>query len=350
MLGRGSLHGLLADAEASCLSIGTLGKPSPGGAMGGYPEPASSGPGLGSADNSGGPALSLEATSQPTVCGLRDRLLREAKNERLRCLEVAEAAERRRVEFRGLSHASTQTDITTDVVSGSFSDASPRRGVGLPVADRDEDEEQMEAIRTLAKLGELSNQSQCKEATVSELSRQIQTERQQREKFSTQLAIERSSKSATAEQVMCLENELDNREAALQAAEDALERRTEELEQALLRICVLEEACGHSPVRESMVIESQWRLLRSQLNEKEHQLEQKDRQISRLHAHLRTRGVFLEEDSTTCGSERSMALTCSALSTRASSPYSQLCGATSQHPQYPQLCAATSQYLHNMRQ
>merc|ERR1712039_252362 len=42
------------------------------------------------------------ADPRQSVIGLRDRLLREARTERARCLEVAEAAERRRAELHGV--------------------------------------------------------------------------------------------------------------------------------------------------------------------------------------------------------------------------------------------------------
>merc|ERR1719181_355562 len=63
----------------------------------------------------------MQLSSQtPTVCDLRDRLLQEARSERQRCLEVAEAAERRRSEFHGLATVGTQTELpvsTADALS-----------------------------------------------------------------------------------------------------------------------------------------------------------------------------------------------------------------------------------------
>lgn len=329
MFESGNQRGLLAEA-------GDVSKPSTS-ALGGSgsipaptevptiwcPEPFASS-GLGSIADSVGASVSLEAKPRQTVCSLRDRLVQEAMQERHRCLEVAKAAERRRGEFRGLVHTSTQTDPVTfaaDVSASASNGASPsvsERGCGLPAADGDDDEEQMEAIRALVKLGELGQQSQCKEARVSELSREVQNERQHREEAHAELAMQRSCRESTQEQVICLEKELDSRESALQAVQTALERRTAELQQALLHMRALEEGYGRSGTSGRIVLmNDECRHLRSQLNEKEHLVDLKDRHIARLLAELRTRGVFFEGVSTYCGSEKSVAMTASTATSMA---------------------------------
>lgn len=227
-------------------------------------------------------------------------------------MEVAKAAERRRTEFHGTSHAGVQTE---PVAFASEVPVSPSRtGALVPlhtftgaICDQEQDMEQMEAIQTLARLGEIGNRTEATEARVSELSVQVQAERHQGETVRSQLALERTAKEATKDQVICLEKELDNRESALQAAEDALHRRTAELQQAMLQIQVLQD--GYGCVRGNG-------LLRAQLNEKELELETKDRYISRLLALLRTRGVYLEDESLTCGySDRNMMSMAMAVST-----------------------------------
>jgi hypothetical protein len=263
------------------------------------------------------------AAQPPTVCDLRDRLLQEARSERQRCLEVAEAAERRRSEFRGAASVGAQTENTNstadalsmDVGSSSFAhrpSGSIDAGFGAPPAERDEDKEQMEAIQALMKLDELGSTTRLKEEHASVLCGQVHSERQQREKANELLASERLCKESAQQQVICLESELDSREAALQAAEDLVERRTAELGQALLEISVLEEHCCKPQSREAIILENECLNLRSQLNERDYQLELKDRHIAHLLTMLRTRGVYLEEDSfTTCRSEKSVAMTVS---------------------------------------
>jgi len=293
MLDRGSFRGLSSEASG----VSQLSTSAPGGIASlatpaGYPERGAVSSSLGVPALSAGLTLTSEAPSQPTVSSLRDRLLREAQLERQRCLEVAEAAERRRVECRGLTHAGTQTDPVAFVTATTFADASPsasRRsatscgdlGFGLPAADLDEDAEQMEAIRALQKLEELGNESQVKEALVTELSLKVQNERQHREATTMQLVLEKTGQDAKHEQVLALENELDIREAAHLATEHLLERRTLEMQQAMQQIESM-EAQGLAPASDVILLGDEVRQLRSQLVDKDYQLELKDRYISRL--------------------------------------------------------------------
>lgn len=306
-------------------------------------------------------AASSAATFEPTVCGLRDRLLREAKTERQRCLEVAEAAERRRVNAWGIGLDANQVDATALVAEAASSSASrrppalssaleatspvsrvsdslaatsplPRAGASprafsnmeatgrsgslAPAArERKDDEAQMEAIRTLHRLGEKSTQSSGSEARVSDMSRHLDTERRERKKAEAAAASERERREATQKQVLCLEGELDRKEHALQVVHRELDQREAELHEALLRLRALQDGYGGFPMNEN----ANERRLRSQLIEAEHQLELKDRHISRLLDALRTRGVLYEEESTACGSEGSIAYTVSTATSRAAS-------------------------------
>lgn len=264
---------------------------------------------------------SLESTS---VTGLRDRLLREARSERARCLEVAEAAERRRAELRGVSHAATQTDpvviadssnhsssIPTTVVGAPAADPSPSSGTGaIPGWSQHDEAAQAEALRTIQMLGQRGSQSRFTESRVGELEAELRAERAGRQELDAQVAHERSRKEAAQQQVLCLEYELDGKEAALQVAERALERRDADLQQAQQQLRALQEgAVAHSMLVTSNSEEARVKALKSQLMERERQLELKDQHISRLLNVLRQhRSTFVEEDSTICGSERSMTL------------------------------------------
>jgi len=252
----------------------------------GYPDAVAPSGSLGDA------SPKLEAACPPTVCSLRDRLLREARHERQRCLEVAEAAENRRVAFRGVTHASCQTEPVTFASDASNAHSTelslvsvPSRRASCPaIADagfdvkpsyRDEDEEQMEAIRTLMKQHETCSKTDIVEARAIELSGQVQNERKQLERATSQAVAECQAKEAVHQQVICLETELDNREAQLQVANDSLALRCSQLEQALM-----------------------------QIQAQNSQLDIKDRHIAHLHSMLRSCGICLEDGSTACGSER----------------------------------------------
>jgi DNA repair exonuclease SbcCD ATPase subunit len=254
----------------------------------------------------------------PAVSALRDRLLQQARDEHQRCLEVAEAALGSRSEKRRHWDVGTQTE-TSDCVNAlprSASQYSPRvspldyTGSFCPVENCQDDKEQEEAIQALLKLNENRTQSQSSQVHACQLTRQLQCERAEREKIQLQLAKEFASKEATQQQIFCLERELDAKEGALQASERRLARRDRDLKQAQLQIQVLQDACGHSPMSE----DPRCRQLRSQLSEREQQLEAREQQIARLVAVLRTHGVLLEDLSTTCGSERSASVTASSAS------------------------------------
>uniref|UniRef100_A0A7S1QUK9 Uncharacterized protein n=1 Tax=Alexandrium catenella TaxID=2925 RepID=A0A7S1QUK9_ALECA len=261
----------------------------------------------------------LDGTS---VTGLRDRLLREARSERARCLEVAEAAERRRAELRGVTHVATQTDPVVIVDGSTQSSSIPTTVVGVPAAadlgpsdtgaipgwSQHDEAAQAEAMRTIQLLGQRGSQSRFSESRAGELEAELRAERAGRQELDAQVAHERSRKEAAQQQVLCLEYELDGKEAALQVAERALERRDADLQQAQLQLRALQEgAAAQSTLAASNSEEARVKALKSQLMERERQLELKDQHISRLLNVLRQhRSTFVEEDSTICGSERSM--------------------------------------------
>lgn len=260
------------------------------------------------------------------VIGLRDRLLREARSERQRCLDVAEATERKRAEFHAANNVGTQTDPVV-IMDG----AGPAAGLGTGTVSAlgtvgglfqpgmwgaTDEMQQAEALRTIAILGDRGNQGQQSEGRVAELEAQLRAERASRQELETQVTHERNRKEAAQQQVLCLEYELDGKEAALQVAERTLERRDTDLQQAQFQLRALQEnnasiATSHHSAHLSDDVRS--KALRAQLIEREQQLELKDQHISRLLNVLKQhRNIFVEDDATVFGTERA-ALTYSNL-------------------------------------
>lgn len=198
-------------------------------------------------------AFSQEAgkvSPSSSVVGLRDRLLREARIERQRCLEVAEAAERRRLELRSSSNASAQTDpvIIEDSTSGSASalgSTTLSSGVDGSVMRSpwglEDDQAQAEALQAIKMLGSCGSQAQQAEGLIRKLEAELQLERQRRREIETNLNSERVRKEAAQEQVLCLEHELDGKEAALQVAERTLDQRETEVNQIHRRLQALHD-------------------------------------------------------------------------------------------------------------
>jgi len=248
-----------------------------------------------------------DARGNPSVSGLRDKLLREARSERARCLEVAEAAERRRAELRGACSVATQTDPVLFAPEGS-SAALPTLSVGAPTAFSDglqrvasgtwntsDEAAQAEALRTIQLLGRRG----INESRATEIEEELRAERAARQELDSQVSHERSRKEAAQQQVLCLEYELDGKEAALQVAERAIERREAELQQVQLHVRLRQDGAAGTTNSE----EIRARALRQQLAERERQLELKDQHISRLLNVLRQhRSIFVDDESTACHS------------------------------------------------
>jgi len=96
-----------------------------------------------------------------------------------------------------------------------------------------------------------------------------------------------SWKEAAKQQVMCLEYELDGKEAALQLAEKHLEQREAELLEVQQQLELLR--AGDAAAEDAARIRS----LRNELEEKERQLELKDTHIQQLLAILNQHGTSL---------------------------------------------------------
>jgi len=245
-----------------------------------------------------------------SVAGLRDKLLRDARSERTRCLEVAEAAERRRAELSGVCSVATQTDpvvVAPEGPSGS-SAALPTLSVGASMAltnstsqpwSSSDDAAQAEALRTIQLLGQRGDHGRVSESRATEIEAELRAERAARQELDGQMSHERSRKEAAQQQVLCLEYELDGKEAALQVAEGALECRDAELQKAQWQVRLLQKGAAGTTNSEEIRASA----LRQQLADRERQLELKDQHISRLLNVLRQhRSIFVEEDSTPCGS------------------------------------------------
>jgi len=186
------------------------------------------------------------------------------------------------------------------------------------------------------------------------LSRQLEDERQERQNLLAQLVSERARTEACQQQVLFLERELDEKELELQATNDARDRQEEmnhqqlqqvenQLNEARLKIAATgcrdvvparsrvqrrplqatarlgtDSQCigwdedyndAYIPlVTDSLLVsESRSQILRSQLIEKEHQLDKKDEHIAELLEILRRRGIFVEDDrASSCPSEKTV--------------------------------------------
>lgn len=165
-----------------------------------------------------------------------------------------------------------------------------------------DDNAQAEALAMLRLMGERTSQSQQAEDRVAMLEQELRAERTARQTLAAQLSAEQGKKDAAQQQVLCLEYELDGKEAALAVAEMALEKRDSELQQTHVQLRQAHMQCDRIPVRRSVAQCSQppdESRFRAQLLDRERQLELKEQHLARL---------MRDDDATTvCGSERSYA-------------------------------------------
>mmetsp|Transcript_48018 Transcript_48018/g.133994 ORF Transcript_48018/g.133994 Transcript_48018/m.133994 type:complete len:437 (-) Transcript_48018:36-1346(-) len=253
---------------------------------------------------------------RPSVLGLRDRLVREARNERQRCLDIAEAAERRRAELCGIGHVATQTEEVFLVEGPGASPDGMPTSFDFSTWGESDEAAQAEALRTIKLLGARDSFSKESASNVTQLEEMLRAEEAAVVELDAQLVNERTRKEAAQQQVLCLEYELDGKEAALQVAERALEGRDTDLQHAQLQLLQLQEGLDRSMSDASAQAQgdSQLRALRAQVVEREQLLHQKDQHIAGMLDLLRQhRSLGLEEDSTMCGSDRSMAVSMSTL-------------------------------------
>jgi chromosome segregation ATPase len=155
--------------------------------------------------------------------------------------------------------------------------------VPSPAGWDEDDEGQAEALRTLQLLGERGNQSKECEGRIQELESLLRAERMRCQELDAQLARERGLKEAAQQQVLCLESELDGKEAALQMADRALERRSKDLQQAQAQFRTSDE-----PLRSDLMGDHRFSaLLQSRFQHRDQQKETKEQHIARLLGLLR---------------------------------------------------------------
>lgn len=181
------------------------------------------------------------------------------------------------------------------------------RAAPAPVWTGKDDNAQAEALAMLKLMGERTSQSQQAEDRVAMLEQELRAERTARRTLAAQLSAEQGKKDAAQQQVLCLEYELDGKEAALAVAEMALEKRDSELQQTHVQ---LRQAHDRIPVRRSVAQCSQppdETRFRAQLLDRERQLELKEQHLARLAGVLRPTLMRDDDATTVCGSERSYA-------------------------------------------
>lgn len=163
---------------------------------------------------------------------------------------------------------------TIPVVSARGSPSS--RPLVSPGAGWSQEDErlQQEAIRTIEILRCRAEKAQAASEDTSRTGRK-------------EMAPEWSWKEAAKQQVMCLEYELDGKEAALQLAEKHLEQRDAELQEVHQQLELLR--AGDAAAEDAARIRS----LRIELEEKDRQLELKDTHIQQLMAILNQHGSSL---------------------------------------------------------
>lgn len=222
--------------------------------------------------------------------------------------------------MRPTADVSVQTDPVVVLNGAGAALGSFSSGLGgkagnaqIPSWSAADDAAQAEALHTISLLG--TGNSRQSEGRVSALEAELRAERASRQEVDVQLGHERGRKEAVQQQVLCLEYELDGKEAALQVAERTLERRDAELQQAQLQVRSQAQLPGGSMAfgagapsalgsqAGSMAFSAgpgasedpRTRAMRSQLLERERQLELKDQHIARLLNVLR-QGRGGEED------------------------------------------------------
>jgi len=169
------------------------------------------------------------AAAEPSVAGLRDRLLREARQERIRCLQVARASERWRADDAGPASPTAATTSDTAIQTDPVLIDGPSSGgpVDASMADvwsQNDEDNQREGIRMIQSLSQKCNDTSSSDRRITELEEMLSNERKGRLDLEASVAKEKNATAALQEQVLCLEQELDGKENTLQASERALER------------------------------------------------------------------------------------------------------------------------------
>jgi len=254
--------------------------------------------------------MDLALGTRDGVAVLRERLLRDVSRDRRRSPVLRPYTQVTHgvtlASSRQSAHTSTQTDVDLGVPSATALS-------GPEWTDSDE-RSQREAIRALhhiaTRCGDSLNvntlQARLKaaecalDASVTRCA-QLQAEAEQ----------ERRRCKSSQEQVMCLEHELDSKEAAVQAVERALERKDADLQRLQLKLLTAQAAATGKPEEVGLTVsgrgwvseEAQIKALKGQLDERERQIALKDHHITRLMTVLRQNRGVGEEDPALCASE-----------------------------------------------
>jgi len=260
-----------------------------------------------------------EDTAAASLICIRDRLLREVKNERDRCLARAEASELREQQSRGVCCRFTQTDpvsislpgeafskssgCTTPVSSAGRTTAATLEDTiaslpGVPsVRQQEDDEAQAEAIRLIQRLGQRSEAGV--EVGIVDLQGQIRIQRENVEEVKAELIAERQAKESAQQQVLVLKDEVEGYKAAIRVTERELMQ---------IDLLDLQQATPH-PERRSQASEfseqvcPEARVMREQLLDLDSQLELKDKYICRLHSLFKQQSsVPVDDGSSTSAS------------------------------------------------
>jgi len=194
------------------------------------------------------------AAAEPSVAGLRDRLLREARQERIRCLQVARASERWRADDAGTasptpattSDAALQTD---PVLINSAGSGGPVDASMADVWSQNDEDNQREAIRMIQNLSQKVCDTSSSDRRIAELEEMLNKEKRSRSDLEASVTKEKEAKAALQEQVLCLEQELDGKENTLQASERAMERG---MPQDALQITERGLGCRPMPIGDSI--------------------------------------------------------------------------------------------------
>lgn len=173
-------------------------------------------------------------------------------------------------------------------------------------------------MRTLRCLGEKRSATRDEESRVQVLEAELAAEKAARRELAASFESERGRREAAQQQVICLEYELDGKEAALQVAERALDRRDTDLQQAQLQLKMLTERleAQRRALSTTAAVQAQPQpygsqgtrvaALQASVLDHQRQVDVKDQYIDGLLAMIKQRRGGVEEDrSTACGSERS---------------------------------------------
>mmetsp|Transcript_78633 Transcript_78633/g.122711 ORF Transcript_78633/g.122711 Transcript_78633/m.122711 type:complete len:338 (+) Transcript_78633:89-1102(+) len=169
-------------------------------------------------------------TPEPSVAGLRDRLLREARQERIRCLQVARASERWRADEGGSSLSVTTSDSATQtdpIVISEIGSAPCGLALDSSIVDvwsQSDEEAQKDAIRTIKMLSQKKSDTTISDRRIAELEEMLRSERARAQDLEVRVVQEKQAREAIQQQVLTLEAEMDGKESTLQAQQRVLER------------------------------------------------------------------------------------------------------------------------------